>query len=237
MINCIAIDDEPMALDLLEDNIKKISFLKLVKKFSNAYEAIELLRTEKIDLIFLDIQMPSISGIDFLKSLKNKPMVIFITAYEKYALNGYDLDVIDYLLKPVSFDRFVKAVNKALEYSCFLNNTEINRESLAKYLFVKADYKIIKINIDDILYVEGLKDYIKIYACTGNKPILTLSSLKLIEEKLHSNNFVRTHKSFIVSVRKIESISKSRIKIEDREIPISDSYRDELFKIIELNNL
>jgi DNA-binding LytR/AlgR family response regulator len=179
--------------------------------------------------------MPEITGISFLKSLKYKPMVIFITAYEKYALEGFELDVLDYLLKPVSFDRFVKATTKALDYFYYLNNSDANRLNKSRYIFVKADYKIIKINIDDIIYIEGLKDYIKIY--TGSKPILTLSSLKNIEEKLPSKEFMRVHKSFIVSVAKIESISKSRIKIGDKEIPISDNYRDTFFGSIEENNL
>jgi len=235
MINCIALDDEPLALDLLEDNINKVPFLNLIKKCNNTIEALDLLNTEKIDLIFLDIEMPNISGINFLKSLKNKPMVIFITAYEKYALEGFELDVLDYLLKPVSFERFHKAASKALEYYNYLNSNEISRNTTNRYIFVKADYKIIKINIDDILYIEGLKDYIKIYA--GSKPILTLSSLKSIENKLPHKDFVRVHKSFIISIQRIESISKSRIKIIDKEIPISENYRDNFFKIIENNNL
>ena len=162
-------------------------------------------------------------------------MVIFITAYEKYAIEGFDLDVIDYLLKPVSFDRFLKAGYKALEYYTFLNNHEQRTEIKANYIFVKADYKILKINFDEILYIEGLKDYIKIYA--GKKPVLTLSSMKAIEEKLPSNEFIRVHKSYIVSIPKIDSISKSRILIGEKEIPVSDSFRDEFFKLIEKNNL
>jgi DNA-binding LytR/AlgR family response regulator len=234
MINCIALDDEPMALDLLEDNIKKVPFLNLVKKCKSTEEAFEVLKKNKIDLIFLDIEMPNISGISFLKSLVNKPMVIFITAYEKYAIEGFDLDILDYLLKPVSFERFFKAVGKAYEYYGYLTNQEpmLNQ---SKYIFIKADYKIIKIDIDEILYIEGLKDYIKIHV--GNKTILTLSSLKAIEEKLPSGNFIRVHKSYIVSVQKIETISRSRIQIQNNEIPISENYRDYLFKIIEKHNL
>lgn len=235
MINCIALDDEPLALDLIEDNIKKVPYLNLIKKCNNTLDAYELLNSLKIDLIFLDIEMPDITGISFLKSLKYKPMVIFITAYEKYALEGFELDVLDYLLKPVSFDRFVKATAKALEYYYYLNNSDTTKLNKSRFIFVKADYKIIKINIDDIIYIEGLKDYIKIY--TGSKPILTLSSLKNIEEKLPSREFIRVHKSFIISVAKIESISKSRIKIGDKEIPISDNYRDTFFNSIEENNL
>ncbi|MDP4267488.1 MAG: LytTR family DNA-binding domain-containing protein, partial [Bacteroidota bacterium] len=173
--------------------------------------------------------------ISFLKNLKNKPMVIFITAYEKYALEGFELDVLDYLLKPVPFDRFFKAVNKAHEYYNFLNNAETTHSSSLNFIFVKADYKIVKVNIDDILYIEGLKDYIKIY--TVDKLILTLSSLKAIETKLPSDNFIRVHKSYIVSVKRIEFIERSHIKIKDINIPISDNYRDKFFKIVEKNNI
>ena len=233
MINCIALDDEPLALDLIEDNIRKVPFLHLVKKCNNSMEASEVMSKEKIDLIFLDIEMPNISGIGFMKSLAYKPMVILITAYEKYAIEGFEQDVLDYLLKPVSFERFLKAANKAMEYFSFVNNTDVAKKS--KFIFVKADYKILKINFDDILYIEGLKDYIKIY--TSGKLVMTLSSMKAIEEKLPKEDFVRVHKSFIVSVPKIESISKSRIHIGSKEIPVSDSYREEFFNIIEKNNL
>jgi DNA-binding LytR/AlgR family response regulator len=237
MINCIAVDDEPLALELLEDNIKRIPFLNLVQKCSNAFEAIEALQKGTVDLIFLDIEMPNLTGISFIKSLKDKPMVIFITAYEKYALAGFELDVLDYLLKPVPFDRFLKAVNKACEYFNFIKQPDIKQDNQTSpdYIFVKADYKIIKIFINDILYVEGLKDYIKIFC--GGKPVLTLSSLKAIEARLSPDKFVRVHKSFIVAVSKIESIGKSRIKIGEADIPVSDNYHENLFKIIGKNQL
>ncbi|MEI6765900.1 MAG: LytTR family DNA-binding domain-containing protein [Bacteroidota bacterium] len=235
MINCIALDDEPLALDLLEDNINKIPFLNLVKKCHNVKEAAEVLQHEKIDLIFLDIEMPGISGITFLKSIDNPPMVVFITAHEQYAVEGFEMDVLDYLLKPVSFERFYKAATKALEYFHFISGSEPIRNTPAKYIFVKADYKIIKINIEDILYIEGLKDYVKIHA--GGKPVLTLSSLRSIESKLPPPEFVRVHRSFIVAVDKINSICKSHIIIDEREIPISDNYREYFFKTIEKNNL
>jgi len=238
MINCIAVDDEPLALDLLEDNIKKVPFLNLVSKCENAISAIEFLQNEKIDLVFSDIEMPGLSGLNMIKALKNKPLIIFITAYEKYALQGFELDVIDYLLKPVLFERFLKAANKAREYMNYsiesISQEKNNSES--DFIFVKADYKIIKIFIKDILFIEGLKDYIKIY--TGEKqPILTLSSLKAIENKLNTSDFIRVHKSFIISVTKIDSISKSRINIEKHEIPISENYRENIFNIIGKNKL
>jgi DNA-binding LytR/AlgR family response regulator len=240
MIRCIAIDDETLALDLIEDNIRKVPFLELVKKCKSAFEALEPLQNEKIDILFLDIQMPDITGIQFLKSLKNKPLVIFTTAYEKYALEGFDLDVIDYLLKPFSFDRFLKAVNKAKDYLRLNEKTTLHENgtdtrSTAGYIFVKADYKLVKIDFNDILYIEGLKDYIKIYS--GEKPVLTLLSMKSLEEKLPVSDFVRVHRSYIVAVKKIQFIQRNFIHIGNKEIPISDNYKEQLFNIINRNKM
>ncbi len=240
MLNCIAIDDEPLALDLIEGFISKVSFLNLLKKCNRAMEAIELIQKSQIDLIFLDIQMPDINGIQLLKSLKNKPMVIFTTAFEQYALESYDLDVIDYLLKPIPFDRFVKAANKALEYNNLRNiahtgtvNTQLPEKS-NDFFFVKSEYQNVKISLPDILYVEGLKDYIKIYLSGKEKPVLTLMSLKSLEEKLLHSDFIRVHRSFIVSINKIDSFTKSNIHIGDKEIPIGELYIDNVMKL--LNN-
>jgi DNA-binding LytR/AlgR family response regulator len=233
MISCIILDDEPLALNLMEDNIKKVPFLKLIKKCNSVTEALKIYNSEKIDLIFLDIEMPDISGIQFLKSLKTKPMVILITAYEKYAMEGFELDVIDYLLKPVSFDRFLKAVYKAYEYFGFINIKAQSKENMGiycDYLFVKSDHKLIKINTSDILYIEGLKDYVKFFA--GGKTIFTLLSLKYLEEILSPKTFIRVHRSYIISIPKIEFIGKSKINIAGMSIPISDSYREKLFNII-----
>src|ERR1039457_33712 len=167
MLRCLAIDDELLVLELLEDNISKVPFLELVRKCRRAFEAIEILHQEKIDLIFLDIQMPDVSGIQFLKSLSKKPPVIFTTAYEKYALEGYELDVIDYLLKPFSFERFLKAVNKAQEYLSLIGKPDVpmpgeGTNTGFDYIFVKTDYKLMKIDLREISYIEGLKDYVKI---------------------------------------------------------------------------
>jgi DNA-binding LytR/AlgR family response regulator len=235
MIRCLAIDDEMLALDLLEDNIRKVPFLELVQKCRSAMEAMEVLRSEKIDLLFLDIQMPDISGIQLLRSLHHKPLVIFTTAYSNYATEGYDLDVIDYLLKPYSFERFLKAVSKANEYMALRGRAsghETPREVVASqnYLFVKADYKLYKINLKDILYIEGLKDYVKIYV--DEKPIVTQMSMKVLEEKLPTQEFIRVHRSFIVAFNKIDFIQKHMLSIGKKEIPISEHYRDQLFKII-----
>jgi len=234
-IRCLAIDDEMLALDLIEDNIKKVPFLDLVQKCRSAMEAMEVMRNQQIDLLFLDIQMPDISGIQLIKSLHHKPMVIFTTAFSKYATEGYDLDVVDYLLKPYSFERFLKAVHKVQEYLDLRDRAAGQpnaREMVGSdgFLFVKADYKLYKINLKDILYVEGLKDYVKIYI--SEKPIVTQMSMKALEEKLPSRDFIRVHRSFIVAFNKIDFIQKQMLTIGNKEIPISEHYRDQLFKII-----
>ncbi len=238
MINCLAVDDESLALDLLEDNIRKVPFLNLVKRCKNAFEAQEIMQQQQIDLLFLDIQMPGISGVQFVQSLKNSPMVIFVTAYEEFALEGFNLDVIDYLLKPVSFERFLKAVNKAYELHN-LKNQEVTLPASPEtpsapqeYLFVNADYSLVKIRISDILYVEGLKDYVKIYLEGQPRPVITRLTMKAMEEKLPSGPFLRVHKSFIIAFDKIESIRNLRIKIGQVHIPISESYGEALFKAI-----
>jgi DNA-binding LytR/AlgR family response regulator len=235
MIRCIAIDDENLALDLIEDDILKVPFLQLVKKCRSGIEALDVLQTEKIDLLFLDIQMPDISGIQFLKSLPHKPLVIFTTAYEKYALEGFELDVIDYLLKPYSFERFLKAVNKAQDYLSILekNQTQPAAEEISfssQFIFVKSDYKLVKIEIAEIQYIESLKDYIKIVA--GEKPVVTLSSMKAIEEKLVPPDFIRVHRSFIVNIRKIQYIHRNYVMVGDKEIPIGDNYKDSFLQVI-----
>ncbi|MCX6288072.1 MAG: LytTR family DNA-binding domain-containing protein [Bacteroidetes bacterium] len=238
MIRCIAIDDEALALDLLEDNISKIPFLELAGRYTNAFDALKLMREKPVDLLFLDIQMPDITGIQFLKSLQQKPLVIFTTAFSKYALEGFELDVIDYLLKPYSFERFLKAVNKAHE---FLELQERAKEAKkgpafgSHYLFVRADYKLVKIDIQEILYIEGLKDYVKIYC--GEKPVLTQMSMKAIEEKLPTHDFIRVHRSFIVAFDKIDFIHKSFISIKGREIPLSDNYKDNFLSLVQKNKI
>jgi two-component system LytT family response regulator len=232
MIRCLAIDDEPLALDVIEKHINKIPDLVLVQKCTSPLQALEIINKEEIDLIFLDIEMSEITGIQLLKSMHKKPLVILTTAYENYALEGYELDVLDYLLKPISFERFLKAVNKAQE--AFLQKKSVQPKENTSYeggfIFVKSEYQMIKINLRDILYVEGLKDYVKIYC--GPKPILSLQNLKGIESKLPSAYFFRVHKSFIVSIPKIDSVHKGRIKIGENEIPIGENYRDAFLKVI-----
>jgi DNA-binding LytR/AlgR family response regulator len=235
-MNCIVIDDEPLALDLLVDYIEKIPFLKLEKTFTNPIEGLGYLQENKVDLIFLDVELPFISGIEFVKCLQTKPMVIFTTAYEKYALAGYDLEVTDYLVKPIIFERFLKAVNKAYSQNKLSKKTEERyipapaRENYPDYIMVKTGYSTIKINLSDILYLEGLKDYIKIY--TSEKAILTLNSLKKIQEILPETNFVRVHRSFIVSLSKIDSIQRNRIVIGKTFVPVGENYKNAFKDII-----
>ena len=238
MIRCIAIDDEALALDLIEDNISKIPFLELAGRFTNAFDALKLMQEQPVDLLFLDIQMPDISGIQFLKSLQQKPMVIFTTAFSKYALEGFELDVIDYLLKPYSFERFLKAINKAHEFFELQEKAKAGLKSTtlgSHYLFERADYKLVKIDIQEIRYIEGLKDYVKIYC--GEKPVLTQMSMKVIEEKLPPHDFIRVHRSFIVAFDKIDFIHKSFISIKGREIPLSDNYKDNFLSLVQKNKI
>jgi DNA-binding LytR/AlgR family response regulator len=202
-----------------------------VKRCKNAFEAHEVVMKENIDLMFLDIQMPGISGVQFLQSIVKPPLVIFITAYEQFALQGFNLDVVDYLLKPVSFERFLKAANKAHELFTLKSNVPSNPSS--EYLFVNSEYNLVKVNIRDIIYIEGLKDYIKIFIANATRPIITRLSMKSIEEKLPADKFVRVHKSFIVSIEKIVSIRKGKISINNVHVPISEHYKENLYRFID----
>lgn len=235
ILSCIAVDDESLALDLLEDNIAKVPFLKLEKRCRNAFEAIEYLQNNPVDLIFLDIQMPGLTGVQFLESLTSKPMVIFVTAYQQYALDGFNLDVVDYVLKPISFERFLKSTHKAYDYyksKQALNETQAPVIAKMEYIFIHADYSLMKIMLDDILYIEGLKDYIKIHVRTQKYPVVCRMTMKSIEEKLPSAEFQRIHKSFIVSLLKVESIRNQKIKIGENHIPLSDNYSEHFYKTI-----
>jgi DNA-binding LytR/AlgR family response regulator len=235
MLRVLAVDDEPLALDLLEDNIRQVPFLQLVARCRNAIEATDVLRREPIDLIFLDIQMPGLTGLQFIQSLSVKPMIILITAYEKYALEGFNLDVIDYLVKPVSFDRFLKACNKAWEFNRLMNQpaTQPNAElkSDPGYFFVNAEYSLVKVVTDDIVMIEGLKDYIKIHLSSG-RPLVVRMPMKTIESMLPPSKFVRIHKSYVVSISHISSIRKSSVFLGEQELPLSDSYKDALMHLI-----
>jgi DNA-binding LytR/AlgR family response regulator len=227
MIRCIAIDDEPLALELLQDNISKVPFLQLVAACDNAVEALKVIEQQPIDLIFLDIQMPGLTGLQLIQSMTVKPIFILITAYEKYALEGYNLNVTDYLVKPVSLDRFLKACNKAKELFEFKNATKENNTVVnTGYFFVNVEYSLIKITIADIVYIEGLKDYIKIHLKSSTKPVVTRMPMKTIEDQLPPKQFIRIHKSYIVGVAFITSVRKTSLFIDNIELPVSDSYRD-----------
>lgn len=226
MIRCIAIDDEPLALELLVDNISKVPFLNLVAACENALEAMKIMEQQSIDLVFLDIQMPGLTGLQFIKSMTIKPIIILITAYEKYALQGFELDVTDYLVKPVSLDRFIKACNKANEL--FYLKTQPKVATDAGYFFVNVDYSLVKIITSDIVYIEGLKDYIKIHLKSSQRPVVTRLAMKTIEEQLPAAAFIRIHKSYIVSIAFITATRKSSVFINTLELPVSDNYKDNI---------
>ncbi len=227
MIQCIAIDDEPLALELLTDNISKVPYLQLVAACDNAIEAMKVLEQQPVDLIFLDIQMPGLTGLQFIQTLKEKPMFILVTAYEKYALEGFNLDVIDYLVKPVALDRFIKACNKANEmYQLKTKPKPASTETNPGYFFVNVDYSLLKVVFDDITYIEGLKDYMKIHLKSTSKAIITRMSMKSLEDQLPAAQFIRIHKSYIVSLKHVTSVRKSSVFIDSIELPVSDNYRD-----------
>lgn len=227
-MNCIAVDDEKLVRELLEDNIRQVPFLHLVKSCKNALEAAAVLQEDEVDLIFLDIQMPGLSGLQFLQSLSNPPLVVIITAYEKYALQGFNLEVVDYLMKPVRFERFLKACNRAYE----LHRLRKEQTGPAEDFFVHVEYNLARVVVADITYVEGLKDYIKIHLSSAPKPIITRMSMKAMEEKLPSGSFIRIHKSFLVAADKITSIKRSDVCIGEKEIPVSEHYKENLNKIL-----
>src|SRR5690606_27784879 len=209
MMRCIAVDDEKWALDLLVDNIRQVPYLELVRRCKNAMEASIALQEEQVDLIFLDVQMPGLSGLQFINTLPQPPMVILVTAYEEYALEGFNLSVVDYLVKPVPLERFIRACNKA---KALFDMKQVRKTSSVaedpEHFFVNVEYNLVKVVVDDIKYVEGLKDYIKIHLTSSSRPVITRMSLKSMEEKLPGDKFVRTHKSFIVSIPKVTAIKR-----------------------------
>ncbi|HKK75998.1 MAG TPA: LytTR family DNA-binding domain-containing protein [Saprospiraceae bacterium] len=246
MINVIIVDDEPLAQDVLETYVEKVPDLNLVKKCSNALEANEALKTEEIDLMFLDIQMPQLTGIDFLKSLVNPPIVIFTTAYPNYAIEGFELNALDYLLKPISLDRFMKAVNKANEQIKIQRKISDNEEAIKEegktqedFTFVKADKKLVKVNYEDVIYIEGLKDYVIIRQ--DDDRVITLQTMKSLEAKLPSDTFRRIHRSYIVNLNRINAIVGNMVEVIEKgkakHLPIGKNYREDLLEIINKNRL
>ncbi len=235
-LRCLVVDDESLARKMCEDNIRQVPFLEWVRSCKNPFEAMEALQEEEIDLMFLDIQMPGMLGTQLLQGLKEKPMVIFVTAYSNYAVESYDLEVIDYLMKPVPLDRFTKAAHKALEAKKLRTQPQgaAVKEEKGDFMFINVEYALVRVNFKEINYIEGLKDYIKIHLTTTKRPLLTKSTLKAMEEKLPEGQFMRVHKSFIVSLEKIESIRNREIKIGEAEIPVSESLTDELMKALNM---
>ncbi|MBI5915374.1 MAG: response regulator transcription factor [Bacteroidetes bacterium] len=239
-LRCIAVDDESLARKLLEENIRHLPFLELVGSCKNPFEAMEVLQREPVDLMFLDIQMPGMLGTKFLSSLREKPMVIFVTAYSNYAVESYDLDVVDYLMKPVSMERFTKAAYKALDawqkkQPAASPVVAVAGQAVAEqpdHFFVNVEYALVKISIPDITHIEGMKDYVKIFLTTAKRPVLTKSTLKSIEEKLQGRKFLRVHKSFIVNVLKVESIRSHQLTIGTHEVPVSEANLEELMRML-----
>ncbi len=236
-IRCMIVDDEPIALDILESYIQKIDYLTLAARCDNAIEAFNILQKESVDLLFLDIEMPKLDGIKFIKTLHYSPKVIFTTAYRDYAIEGYTLDVVDYLLKPISFDRFLMAltkVNRRTHENPFPVLGQANDlEKPEPHIFLKVDKKMVKVSLSDILYIEGLSNYVKVI--TPEKTLITYQKLSYLEQKLPTGQFIRIHRSFIIALQKIEAYTPHSIEIAGKELPISRNYKNEVLKILEEN--
>jgi len=235
-LKCIAIDDEPLALEIITDYISRVPFLNLLRSFDNAVDSIDFIRNNKVDLMFLDIEMEGLSGIQLVHALPDRPQIIFTTAYDRYAIEGFELDAADYLLKPISFERFVKSVDRVYndmikkeKGSSVVPDSNASGHS-GDFIFVKTESRLQKIAVNEILYIEGQGDYLRII--TRSMKVMTLQNFKKLESVLPPDNFVRVHKSFMVALDKIENISKNRIKIGDKLIPISDSYHESFFQKI-----
>lgn len=232
-MNCIAIDDEPLALGLLEDNISKVPFLNLVATCNNAFEAMEVLQKENVDLVFIDIQMPGLTGLQFIASLEKKPLVIFITAYKQYAVESYDLDVVDYLVKPVALERFVKACNRAKElYELKSGKGDASAGPTKDHFFVNADYSQVKIKFDDIIWMKGYGDYIKFHLKSADHPLVVRTSFKELERELPHDKFIRIHKSYAVAVNEITAIRKNSIFLGDKELAVGETFREQVEKLL-----
>jgi two-component system LytT family response regulator len=237
-MKCVIIDDEPLAVELLVEFVGRVDSLELVTTFTNAIDAISIINQSQIDLIFLDIEMPHFSGIDFINAIEKKPLIIFTTAYSDYAVEGFNLGAVDYLVKPIPFNRFLKSVLRAQQIfipkslptpNTITNTPEIEHD----FMFVRAEYENVKLNFADILFIEGLKDYVKIYT-TDNKYTLTLISLIKLENLLSSKGFARVHRSYIINIKHVKSIQKNKVLIADKRIPISESYKTSFFEKINI---
>jgi len=233
-LTCAIIDDEPLAAGLLKSYAEKTPFLQLTGTYGSAIEAMRQLRETPVQLLFLDIQMPELSGIEFAKILPRDTKVVFTTAFQQYAIEGYKVSALDYLLKPISYEDFLRTVNKAVEWFTIAQRQQACAED--RFMFVKSDYKLIRIALDDILYIEGLKDYVRIYMANGDK-IMSLMNMKRLEDYLPRPEFLRTHRSFIVHMPKATQIDRLRIVFGDQYIPISDSYKDEVQQYFDQHTL
>lgn len=234
ILNCWIVDDEPLALSLLESYVQKTAFLRLTGKYSNALSAMRQISAEKVDLLFLDIQMPGINGMEFARTISHRTRIVFTTAFSEYALEGYKVSALDYLLKPFSFDEFLLAARKALEWFEMAASKPVAdtvRENIG--LFVKSEHRLLHVLFEEIIYIEGLKDYVKIYTENELKPILSLMSLKQLEEDLPADRFMRVHRSYIVHLNKITSVNKNRIIIGKKQIPVGETYRKQFKAVVE----
>jgi two-component system, LytTR family, response regulator len=234
-LRCLAIDDEPLALELLEDNIRQLPFLELVGKCGNAMQAMQIMQQLDVDLIFLDIQMPGLTGLQFIQSMKVRPLIILVTAYEKFALDGFNLDVVDYLVKPVALERFIKACNKALDLYRINHHIPSAKESSPGYFFINVDYKMLKVEFDDITWVEGFKDYLKIHLKSAATPVVARMSMKNMEEQLPTSGFIRIHKSYILSKKAITAVRKNSVFMDAMELPVGDSYKEQVNAFVKID--
>ena len=237
MIKCLTIDDEPLALNKMASYISKTPFLELVGACRSGYEAMDLISKTKIDLMFVDINMPDINGLDFVKTLHNKPQIIFTTAFSEYAIEGFKLDALDYLLKPIGYNEFLKAANKARNHFESVIAEQVSKISANEYLFIKADSKIARISFDDIIYIEGMREYVRIHLISG-KPLMPLISLRSLEEQLPADRFMRVHRSYIVNLERIITVEHNRIVFEGKVfIPVSEQYKETFNKFLRLHSL
>lgn len=235
ILSCAIIDDEPLAADLLASYVRKTPELHLVGTYESPLKAMKVLRENPVNLLFLDIQMPELSGLEFAKILPRETKVIFTTAFDRYAIEGYKVNAVDYLLKPVSYDTFIKSVNKAVERFVAENRQKVMAQD--RFLYIKSEYKLMQIMLDDIMYVEGVKDYIKIYLTKGRKPIMSLMNMKKIDDYLPRPQFMRVHRSYIVNMRHVGMIDRGRMVVGETFIPVSDSYKDVVQEYIDGHTL
>ncbi len=235
-MTCAIIDDEPLAAELLASYAKKTTFLELVGTYNNAIDAMRVIRTTPVDLLFLDIQMPELSGLEFATILSPKTMIVFTTAFDRYAVESYKVNAVDYLLKPISYESFLHAANKALQLA-ETQNKQTRTKQGDRFFYVKSEYKLIRIMMDDILYIEGLKDYVKIRLSSTQKSVSCLMNMKTLEDYLPHPEFLRVHRSYIVNMKKVEAIDHLRIVFGDTLIPISDSYKDNVIQYLNRHTL